>query len=219
MFFRLLTAKYNDRDAPTTDRSDVISEWRRLEEFVPNSPEYLSFLASLLGDSLYRKATTSLESEDATVVLDILAGVCSHSLISADYRTTLVSSMLILFRPQVLDHDRNRGSLSNRTLSVLRSLAFNACQVPNHYKVDRSLGYDVDPTPFASGGFSEVLRGNLGSKAVAVKVLRMTEDTNVLELQKVRYTELYFFSLHANQNTLVVAFLQRGCSLEKHISS
>ena len=81
---------------------------------------------------------------------------------------------------------------------MLRSLAFNARQVPNSYKVDRSLGYDVDPVAFASGGFSDVRRGNLGGQVVAVKVLRMSEHGDMLELQKVGYTELYLFSLHPN---------------------
>ena len=77
---------------------------------------------------------------------------------------------------------------------MFRSLAFNACQIPNHYKVDRSLGYDVDPVAFASGGFSDVRKGKLNGQVVAVKVLRMSEHSDVLELQKVSYTGLYLFS-------------------------
>ena len=68
---------------------------------------------------------------------------------------------------------------------MLRSLAYNASQVPNRYKIDRSLDFDVDPTAFASGGFSDVRRGKLGDQLVAVKILRMAQDSNVVELQKV----------------------------------
>ena len=123
--------------------------------------------------------------------------------------------MLIFFRSQILDRGRNLGRLSNRTLGVLRSLAFNACQVPNNYKVDQNLVYDVDPVDFASGGFSDVRKGNLGGQVVAVKILRMAKTSNVLELQKVRYTDPDLF-LNADQ---IVAFLQGDCSLEKHIPS
>lgn len=231
-FVHLVIARYKDHETPTADgvplddlsvdRSrgghveipPVVSKWRCLEDFDPDSQEHRDFLTSLLDDQLDRKATTSLGGEDAIAVLDILARVCVHSFMSADYKTTQISSVLIL-RPQVLDHGKQLGRLSNRTLAVLRSLAFNARQVPNHYKVDRSLGYDVDPVAFASGGFSDVRKGKLGGHVVAVKVLRMAEHSDILELQKVGYTELYFF-FHTNQCTPDVAFL-RGCTLEEHI--
>lgn len=104
--------------------------------------------------------------------------------------------MLILFRLQILDHGRNLGRLSDRVLRVLRSLAFNACQVPNHYKIDSSLAFDIDPVRSASGGFSEVHKGNLGGKLIAVKILRISQQSDVVLLQKVRCTELCLFSLH-----------------------
>ena len=75
---------------------------------------------------------------------------------------------------------------------MLRSLAYNAGQVPNRYKINRNLTFDVDPVAFASGGFSDVRRGTLGDKLVAVKVLRMAQDSNVVELQKVGSTDVFF---------------------------
>ncbi|KAF9646448.1 kinase-like protein [Thelephora ganbajun] len=175
--FRQLIAKYNGDNGATTpgdvplhdfsaDRlrgghaevPHIVSEWRRLEQFDPKSREYLLLLTSLLNDRVNRKATTSLEGEDATIVLDILA--------------------------RVLDRGRNQGKLSSHTISVLRSLAYNACQVPNSYKINRSLDFDIDSVAFASGGFSDVWRGNLGGQPVAVKVMRMAQDSNALELQQ-----------------------------------
>lgn len=102
--------------------------------------------------------------------------------------------MLIPF-PQVLDRGRNLGRLSNRTLGVMRGLAYNSCQVPTRYKVDQSLDFKIDPAAFASGGFSDVRKGNLGGQLVAVKVMRMDQNTDLLWLQRVRYTELYFSPL------------------------
>lgn len=81
---------------------------------------------------------------------------------------------------------------------MLRSLAFNARQVPNSYEVDRSLGYDVDPVAFASGGFSDVRRGNLGGQVVAVKILRMSEHSDVLKLQKVGTPNSFVLSILTN---------------------
>ena len=125
--------------------------------------------------------------------------------------------MLTPFRPQILDRGRNLGRLSNRTLGVLRSLAYNSSQVPNYYKIDRNLIFDVEPEPFARGGFSDVQRGSLGDRLVAVKVLRMAHD-NVPEVQKVRNPADPLFFFCTDQHTPVVAFLQGNHPLEEHIS-
>jgi len=113
-FVCLLIAKYKDHNTPTPDdvplddlspdrsRGDhveiplVVSKWRHLEEFDPDSQEYRDFLTSLLDDQLDRKATTSLGGQDAIAVLDILARVRVHSLISAVYKITPISLVLIL---------------------------------------------------------------------------------------------------------------------------
>lgn len=173
----------------------VVSKWRRLERLSPGSQGYLILLASILDDPMDRRATTALEGEDAAVVLDILARVRVHPSLRIDCKIVSMSSMLTPFRPQILDRGRNLGRLSNRTLGVLRSLAYNSSQVPNYYKIDRNLVFDVEPEPFARGGFSDVQRGSLGDRLVAVKVLRMAHD-NVPEVQKVRNPADPFFFLH-----------------------
>lgn len=95
--FRQLTTKYDDHDTPTPDgipledlsadrlrggRAEippVVTKWRNLEEFDPNSRKHIDLLTSLFDDQLDRKATTSLRGEDAATVLDILARVRVHS--------------------------------------------------------------------------------------------------------------------------------------------
>ena len=74
---------------------------------------------------------------------------------------------------------------------MLRELAYNSCQVPNSYKIDRKLrNFEILPgAPFASGGFSNARKGTLDGKPVAVKVLRVSRETNVVELQKVIHIE------------------------------
>jgi len=108
-FFRQLILEYNsDNDTPTPDSAPpcdapadqlrgghIVSKWRRLEQFDPKSQEYLLLLTSILDDRADRKATTSLEGEDAAVVLDILARVRDHPPIWADYKAIPVSSVLI----------------------------------------------------------------------------------------------------------------------------
>lgn len=199
LLFRQLIAKYQGNHVtPTQDFvphhdipvESIVSKWSRLEQLDPSSREYLRLLTSLLDDAGDRRATTALKDEDATIVLDILARVRIHPAIWADYRSTPILSMLILLCRQVLDHGENLGKLSNRTLGVLRTLAYNACKVPNHYKIDRSMTFDVDTVIFASGGFSDVRKGRLGGQLVAVKVLRMALNSNVPDMQKVRCAEL-----------------------------
>ena len=82
-FFRPLIAGPND-GAPTPEVPPIVSKWRRLEQFDPQSQEYLKFLTALLDDRLDRQATTSLKGESAAIVLDILARVCVHSCAWAD---------------------------------------------------------------------------------------------------------------------------------------
>ena len=96
--------------------------------------------------------------------------------------------MLILFRLQILNHGGNIGRLSDRAFRVLRSLAINSCQVPNRYKINSSLVFDTDPVRSASDGFSEVYKRNLYGGLVAVKTLRISQETDMVLLQKVRYT-------------------------------
>ena len=54
----------------------VVSKWESLGKFDPKSKEFSLLLNSLLENEVDRKATTSLEGEDAAVVLDTLAMVC-----------------------------------------------------------------------------------------------------------------------------------------------
>ena len=46
----------------------------------------------------------------------------------------------------------------------------------------------MEPVAFAGGGYSDVLKGTLGGELVAVKVLRMAQNTDVVELHKVGHT-------------------------------
>ena len=171
----------------------IVSKWKRLERLDPTSREHFLLLTSILDDQTDRRATTALQGENAAVVLDILARVRTRSSTWADYRTTSMLPMLILSRPQILDRGGDQARISHRIIGVLRSLAYNACQVPNRYKIDRNLDFDVDAVAFASGGFADVRRGRLGGELVAVKVMRVASSGNVRQIQKVIHTELRFF--------------------------
>jgi len=105
-FFHQLIANYRGNDdAPTPDAvplrdapadrlrggheevPQVVSKWKRLERLSPGSQGYLLLLTSILDDPMDRRATTTLEGEDATVVLDILARVRIYPSNRIDYRS------------------------------------------------------------------------------------------------------------------------------------
>ncbi|KAF9777432.1 kinase-like domain-containing protein [Thelephora terrestris] len=152
-----LRGAYGQRDR-RAEAFRIVSRWRHLDQLDPELQDYALHLNLLLDDETDRKATTSLEGEDAIVVLDILA--------------------------KALERVRNLEKLSNRVLLVLQYLAYKAGRIPNRYKIDRSLSFDMDPEAFASGGFSDVRRGDLGGQLVAVKILRIARSNDATELQK-----------------------------------
>ena len=168
----------------------IISKWERLGQLDLGSGFYNIRLTHLLNNDADVKATTSLEEEEAVVVLDILANV------RLIHRETLDSVGADIFH-QSLNRDKNPVNLSAHILRVLRKLAYNSGQVPNSYKIDRDLSqFEILPgAPFARGGFSDVQKGTLDGKLVAVKTLRLSQQANVAELQKVTHIE-HFLSMY-----------------------
>lgn len=81
--------------------SRVVPKWRRLDQFDPKSKEYTLFLNSLLENEADRKATTSLEGEDAALVLEILAKVCIDRHPARSVTTLIIPSVLIPLSPRL----------------------------------------------------------------------------------------------------------------------
>jgi len=68
---------------------------------------------------------------------------------------------------------------------MLRRLAGNTGRLPDSYLVRKGAGFHVEDAIFACGGFSDVRRGILTDKAVAVKTVRMAQDINFSKIRKV----------------------------------
>ena len=66
----------------------------------------------------------------------------------------------------------------------MRKLAYDSCQVPPRYQVKPGT-LSVEPDAIAAGGCSDIRRGILGGKIVAVKTLRCRERADVNNVQKV----------------------------------
>ena len=67
----------------------------------------------------------------------------------------------------------------------MRKLAGNSRQVPSRYQVEPCT-LTVDGGVIAGGSFSDVRRGKLGERTVAVKTLRATQGSDPQDIQKVR---------------------------------
>ena len=69
----------------------------------------------------------------------------------------------------------------------MRKLAHNSGQVPSRYRV-KSDTLSVEDNVIASGAFSDIRRGRLDGRTVAVRTLR----TGLKDAQKVRAASCYF---------------------------
>jgi len=86
----------------------------------------------------------------------------------------------------VLKHSQVPDETKLSALSLLRQLAGASRQVPKSYKIGGWTRYTVKKEIFTSGGFADIRQGRLGARVVAVKTIRISRDTDVDEIHKVR---------------------------------
>ena len=67
----------------------------------------------------------------------------------------------------------------------MRSLAYESSQVPSRYQVDPGT-LSVEGSVIASGAYADVRKGRLGDRTVAVRTLRISQQINLHDAQKVR---------------------------------
>ena len=68
---------------------------------------------------------------------------------------------------------------------MLRRLAGSTGRLPDSYLVNKGAGFHVEDAIFACGGFADVRKGILANKAVAVKTIRVAQDSNFPKIRKV----------------------------------
>ena len=68
---------------------------------------------------------------------------------------------------------------------MLRKLTGKTGRLPNCYLVSAGADYQVEERIFACGGFADVRKGILAKKAVAIKTIRVAQDSNMSKIQKV----------------------------------
>lgn len=77
----------------------------------------------------------------------------------------------------------------------MRKLAHNSGQVPPRYQVKPGT-LSVEGGVMTGGSFSDIRRGKLGEKTVAIKTLRTDRERNPQDTLKVRLAPHYFFRVH-----------------------
>ena len=93
---------------------------------------------------------------------------------------------------QLFRDDRIPNEYERITRCVMRTLAHDSCQVPSRYQV-KSDTLSMENGVIARGASSEIKRGKLGGKTVAIKTLRTYGD---IDAQKVRVASKLFFWMY-----------------------
>jgi len=176
----------NDTPEVLPDTVDpIVSQWRRLASMDRQSPDFPSLLSSLITGT-NRSSTIKLRSHDAKITLDALDQVgCSLAIAREWSSGNLYRTTRQVFRDGEIPNECGRG-----TLSVMRALAHESCQVPPRYQIEPHT-LSVEGDAIDGGGSSDVRKGRLGNKIVAVKTLRSRN----IDAQKVCDAPSYFFGM------------------------
>ena len=130
------------------------------------SPDFLPLLLSLTRGTDC-SSTIKLRGDDAKATLGVLDEVdCSFAVAMEWSDANLCYTILQLFRDGKIPNEYERG-----TLSVMRALAHDSCQVPPRYLVDPN-ALTVGGGFIAGGGFAVIRKGTLGNMTVAVRTLK-----------------------------------------------
>ena len=158
------------------DQQTTFSRWKGLRSF------NLQQLAPLVDVEKNRMIALKFKGKDAALVVNTLDKVSPVEEIHYYHYAT--STLLSIFKAlkQVGGPEETRLN----ALKVLRKLAANTLQVPESYLVGRWTWFTVQEEIIASGGFADIREGRLGRKNVAVKTIRISQQTNISQIHRVR---------------------------------
>ena len=85
---------------------------------------------------------------------------------------------------QLFRDDKIPNECERDILSMMRLLAHDSSQVPPRYQVEPH-ALSVEGGVIANGAFSNIRKGKLGGKTVAVKTLKTDQGIDLHDVQKV----------------------------------
>jgi len=178
------------RSSPRTDAQlnppdpkTVLSQWQRLRSLDPKSHDYDELLRTLVDEGGNRRAAMGFAADDAGIVIDIIGEVSFCDMIDCASTTSHAR-----YSDQALKSGRLRGGLAHMGFVILRKLAGTTGRLPDNYLVNKGADFQIEEGIFACGGFADVRKGVLVKKAVAVKTIRVTQDSNFSKIRKVGTT-------------------------------
>ena len=162
------------------DQRTLLSQWQHLGSLDPTSRDYVELLGRLVDVEGNRKAALKFTDSDAGVVINIIGDVRSHAIPG---RASTMAYTSVGY--QVLRRGNLDSKLAGHAFCVLRKLAGNTGRLPDSYLVSEDLDYQVEEPIFACGGFADVRKGKLDKKVVAVKTIRLAQDSDMSRIRKV----------------------------------
>ena len=151
-----------------------------------------------------------LSMADAKVALDVMDQVSFTC--SAKTVTHVASST------QVFKDDKIPREHKCDTIYTMRKLAYSSGQVPASYQIDRG-SLNMEMAVIACGAFADVRKGKLGERAVAIRTLRVDQQLDKSESEKVRGASIDCSEAIDERHPRSVAFLQGVYHLDEPFSS
>lgn len=165
----------------------IVSKWKGLASINQRSPDILPLLSPLVTGTGYL-STTRLRDESAKITLDALDKVCFPLVVPKKRWDNDVHYVI----HQIFRDGKVPADYECDTRGVMQELACNSGQVPPRYQVKPGT-LSVDGGVIASGNFSDLRRGKLDGRTVAVKTLKPHQGSNPRDFQKVRFVSKHFF--------------------------
>lgn len=151
-------------DPPTLQHKNVgpgsptLQQLHRLEI---SSPDFHTKLRNVLYGEEYVQCVLNLQGNDVAWLVDYLCEV----------RSPAALPHFPLRQSQVLDRLDPSSDASRKCLCELRNICGTNAILPTSYTLSSDL--NIDPDPFASGGFGDVYKGTLGGSRICVKRVRV----------------------------------------------
>ena len=168
----------NDSPEVLSSEDPIVSLWQRFASMDRQSPHFLPLLLSLT-TGIIRSSTTALRGDDAKIALGALDEVGRPFFEAREWPGgNLYFLIRQLFRDGKIPNECERD-----ILSMMRLLAHDSSQVPPRYQVEPH-ALSVEGGVIANGASSNIRKGRLGGKTVAVKTLKNDQGIDLHDVQK-----------------------------------
>ena len=162
----------------------IVSQWQQLASMDRQSSGFLLLLLSLTTGAS-RSSTAALRGENAKITLGALDEVGRLFFEARKWQ----GGNLYYIIPQLFGDGKVPKECQHDTLSMMRLLAYDSSQVPPRYQVEPH-ALSVEDGVVANGASSNIRKGRLGDKTVAVKTLRTDRGIDLHDVQKVSHPSI-----------------------------